>query len=154
MNELVSTLKLWPPHFDIRLFVITNIIAFFIVIAIFYYGKYRCAHKDNYKDPLLIKYGIWDLDGWSLTHFFTCLIAAYIYPSQWWLIWLYSLAWEIFEEYYDQVKPDFLKGFGDCFSTDQELGGDHTKWWFGRYSDIVMNTLGIMGALLYYRLKV
>ena len=38
------------------------------LLFIFHYGKFRCNHK-TYKDPLETKL-LYELDGWSATHFF------------------------------------------------------------------------------------
>lgn len=119
--------------------IIISVIAFFTISAIFAYGKYRCDHGD-YKDPLLKKSKIWDLDGWSGLHFTHFMIGGYLAPNQWWLMTLIGIAWEIFEECYDRFKPGFLSAFGDCATTDEETG----KWWFGRWSDLLMNASGML----------
>lgn len=118
-----------------------SIIIVILVMGIFMYGKYRCDNYQKYKDPFLSQLGIWDIDGWSLLHFIVFVVGGFLYPNMWWFLTLGGVGWEIFETYYDNFKPAILKGYGECGIND---GSPHSKWWFGRMSDIMVNTLGVI----------
>jgi hypothetical protein len=113
------------------------------VLAIVGYGTYRCK-ATAFQDPLTFalapppfdKY----LDGWGISHFTFFLILAYFYPAQWWFIWIAGVVWEIFE-YSVKDHPFYLSRC--TYSMDTDQGG----WWYGRWQDIVMNSLGILCGL-------
>ena len=108
------------------------------VATIFIYGKYRCDHKD-YKDPLQFHiYG--DLDGWSLTHFTFYFLLGYFFPNYVYYSFILGVLWELFEDYSGKYEPKILDGWGFCsVHTDRQDG----KWWYGKTTDILMNTLGL-----------
>ncbi len=101
------------------------------------YGKFRCNHP-NYKDPLETRITE-DFDGWSLTHFFLFMYVGHIRPDTFFFATLIGILWELFEHYYGEKRPGWLGGYGDCeMRTDRQ----NDNWWYGKYSDIVANSLG------------
>lgn len=110
------------------------------VLAIVIYGTFRCKTPD-FVDPLTYSLAPppWDkfVDGWGILHLFFYMILAYVYPQKWLLIFLLGLAWEILESYfYDH--PFYISKCNYQLSTDDVAG-----WWYGRWQDIVMNSIGI-----------
>ena len=122
-------------------------ISYFIIciVTIFLYGQYRC-HNPYFKDPLRNNIGIWDLNGWSLTHLTFYTLIGYTFKSNY-LIYAFLLGclWEIFEYYYGEKRPGWLGG--DCITTDNK----DKKWWHSKFSDILINTVGLF--LGYYLRK-
>jgi len=111
-------------------------------IMIFTYGSYRCKNPD-FKDPLETPIGIGELDGWSLTHFLLFIIVGYMFPDKYVMALAIGCGWELFENYYGENRPGWLGGYGDC---DKLASGktEDGNWWYGKWTDIVMNTLGII----------
>lgn len=117
------------------------IISSLCVCLIFTYGNYRCSNKDTYfKDPLLTKLGLMDLDGWSLTHILFYLLLGYLFPDHFVPLMLMGVLWEIVEHFVlNHLKS--LNYHAKC--TNMLLPRDQeNRWWFGRVSDIPMNALG------------
>ena len=108
-------------------------------IFVFSYGKYRSVYP-MYKDPLMNKLGIWNLDYWSLTHFIWYGLSGYLFPECDLIILGCGLVWEGFEHWMGQARPAILGGFGDC--PENVNAKNNEKWWYGRGSDLIMNTLG------------
>ncbi len=121
-------------------------------LIIILYGLYRC-YNTNFVDPfaksfvnnnILNKY----LDGWGILHLFFYMLLTYLYPERWFLTWIIGVVWEVIE-LSSKDKPFYMP---DCFYTSK----DNTKgpWWYGRYEDIIMNTLGgAIGYLIAYLVK-
>lgn len=116
---------------------IAAIICFMVIAA---YGRYRCTHPE-YHDPLMRKLGIFDLDGWSVTHFGFFALLGYLYPDTFLVAMSIGIGWEVFEHLAGKNRPAILGGFGDCMTTDPGIQG---SWWFGRFSDIITNILGFL----------
>jgi len=114
-------------------------------LSIFMYGSYRCDHPE-YKDILETRLGISELDGWSLSHLLFFMLAGYIFKGDYLIgAFVIGVLWELFEHYYGVHRPGWLGGYGDCIQTDRLQG----NWWYGKWSDIIMNGLGIyIGTLL------
>lgn len=111
------------------------------ILSIIIYGTYRCKHKE-FKDPLTLSFigEPWDkfLDGWGIIHFLFYMMLVYLYPAQWKLIFIYGVSWEILESYfYDH--PFYLSECSYNLATDDVPG-----WWYGRWQDVIMNSLGMM----------
>jgi hypothetical protein len=112
------------------------------IIIIFIYGKLRCKYQ--FKDPLQYKIPIWDLDGWSVSHLIFYGFIGYLYPDYLITVMICGILWEIFEFCYGYYKPNYLKIFDNCITTDQK-----EKWWYGKFSDLIVNLLGfIVGSYL------
>lgn len=129
--------------YQLKYLVISTVICVLLIIS---YGTYRCRNT-NFKDPLtnsiagdsgLNKY----LDGWGILHFWFYAMLMYKCPNLWGLIIIFGIIWEIVEMRFED-KPFYLM---EC---DVNLSDDGVGWWYGRWQDIVMNSLGmITGALL------
>ena len=108
------------------------------VIFIFSYGKYRSFYP-NYRDPFMTKLGIGDLDYWSVLHLLWYALMGYLYPKYDCEILSMSIGWEIFEHWMGENRPSILGGFGDCPDNLNAIGN---QWWYGRWSDILINMVG------------
>ena len=75
------------------------------VVAIGVYGHLRC--KVKFHDPLSAKLGVWDLDGWSLTHLALFAVTAYVFPGLTLGIaaFLCGVAWELVEHWLGKTRP-------------------------------------------------
>ena len=112
------------------------------VMSIIGYGSFRCTHS-GYTDPLtkafvpppFDKY----LDGWGLLHFGFFFGLAYVHPDHVGLIWSLGLSWELLE-FWSKDHPFYIS---ECKLSTSDGGG----WWYGRWEDVVMNSIGIGAAL-------
>ena len=103
------------------------------VAAILAYSNYRCSSRSRYfRDPLLTKLGVWDLDGWSLTHVLFYVLLGYLFPTQFVPLMAAGVLWELTESHI----MTRLSARGKCAEMES------SSWWFGRLSDIPMNALG------------
>ncbi len=118
-----------------------------MVFCIMAYGTYRC-NKTDYIDPLTTNFGPKSLhrflDGWGISHFLFYGVLAFMYPDRKSLILIASLgvAWEIIEIIFKD-HPFYLS---DCKYTLQTDKGE--GWWYGRWEDIVMNSLGMLTGVM------
>lgn len=115
-------------------------ICFLCTLSIMAYGTYRC-NNTNYKDPLtgslfgppLNNF----LDGWGITHLLFYTALTFAYPSEWLFISAMGVVWEVIEHSVKD-KPFYLSKCKYNMETDK--GG----WWYGRWQDVVMNSLGVV----------
>ena len=122
---------------------VLSLLCYFVVCAvlIFMYGNYRCDNPD-FKDPLQTKLGIGDLDGWSLSHLLFFMFIGYHFKGKYLIAaFLLGVLWELFEHYYGEERPGWLGGYGDCDMQTDRLDG---SWWYGKWSDIVINLIGLV----------
>lgn len=119
-----------------------------IAFSIMAYGTYRC-NRENYVDPLTMSFGPKSLsrflDGWGITHFLFYGILAFMYPDMKSLIFiaLLGVIWEIVEVIFKD-HPFYLSDCKYTIQTDKEGEG----WWYGRWEDIIMNTLGMITGVI------
>lgn len=118
------------------------IIVIFLICA---YGNYRCNHPE-YKDILETELGIFNLDGWSLSHFTFFTYIGYYFPDTMKTSIGLGIAWELFEHYYGVNRPGWLGGYGDCNNLQSDRNKDG-NWWYGKYSDIILNYLGFVSGI-------
>lgn len=111
------------------------------ILIIFWYSRFRCINP-KFVDPLETPI-ISIIDGWSLTHLFFFMFIGYTFPYLFVLALIYGIIWEIFEAYSGKYKPNFIHGFGNC-RRKSEIISDSDKWWYGKWSDIFMNSLGYL----------
>lgn len=136
------------------------------VIVIVAYGSYRCQ-KPSFKDPLTRVFAPapFDkfLDGWGVAHLLFFTMLGYLYPRPHLLMFIFVLGvvWELIE-YSIKDRPFYLSKCASAPIIDNRLdsGGTTTtttttpmpplsNWWYGRWQDIVMNTIGMTtGATL------
>jgi hypothetical protein len=113
------------------------------VVFIVGYGTYRCSTKD-FVDPitksLLNKPFDTYTDGWAFLHFACYGLLAYFYPARNQLLFIggIGIAWEIIETIFKD-HPFYFKKCKYQLTTDKATG-----WWYGRYEDIIMNSLGMI----------
>ena len=113
------------------------------VLYIVVNGYIRCKYGTG-SDILMTKLGICDLDGWSLTHFGLFTYVGYRFPSRFVEAMGAGITWELWEYWCGKSRPSWMGGFGDCDLTTDQIDSTHQNWWFGRYSDIVMNLSGFI----------
>ena len=109
------------------------------VLFIFSYGQYR-SQNPTYIDPLMLGIGVGDLDGWSITHFCWFGLMGYLFPTKAIEVLGMGAVWEGTEWCLGEVRPAVMGGFGDC--PNNINAKRHEKWWYGRFSDLIINTLG------------
>ena len=80
------------------------------------------------------------LDGWGISHFVLYGIMTFIYPKYWLFIFIIGILWELFEYY---LEHNLIL---NCYVLNDS--NIKQKYWYARYQDIIMNTLGILVALL------
>jgi len=110
------------------------------IALIVLYGSFRCHHPD-FTDPLTKSmWGApWDrfVDGWGISHFGFFTMLGFLFPLHWILLWFLGVAWEIVE-FSMKDHPFYLSDCQVKLQTDEG-----SPWWYGRWQDIVMNSLGI-----------
>ena len=111
------------------------------VVSIMGYSRYRCVNKKSFKDPLE-KRIISILDGWSMTHLLFYMLMGYLFPDYLILTMFFGVLWELFEHYSGKYRPKILSGWGNCHFTDKVE--DNEGWWYGKWSDIIINFLGFL----------
>jgi hypothetical protein len=125
----------------------TRYVTIFVIciLVIFLYGRYRCANSD-FQDPLqgsiIPSMKNHDLDGWSAVHFLFYMFVGYLYPDSIVLTLTLSILWEIFELYVGIHKPEILRGWGFCDSMTGNSAGN--TWWYGKWTDLLMNLTGFL----------
>lgn len=79
-----------------------------------------------------------------MSHFLFFLLIGLSLKGNWIaliILFLLGCIWEWFEDYAGKDRPGWLGGFGDCnMSTDKE----HGKWWYGKWTDILLNGIGLI----------
>ena len=107
--------------------------AILTIILINIYGHTLSYLKISpHDDPL--KYNLFDnnmdLNGWSVTHFIVFTLAGYYYPNEVMFSLIIGISWEIIEE---------------CIVFfNNKLTDNYIDWWRGKYSDIIVNFLGLL----------
>ena len=122
-----------------------------MALAIAAYGTLRCR-SSTFTDPLTYSPlgPPWDkfLDGWGVSHLVFYGVLAYMYPS--WptlaFIALIGIAWEVIESL-AKDRPFYLSECKYSINTDHAAGAGAAGWWYGRWQDIVMNSLGMVIGL-------
>jgi hypothetical protein len=120
---------------EIKIIIIYQIVCVFLIVA---YGTFRCRNR-YFKDPLMgnisnIKEISSYTDGWALSHVFFYMLLGYKYPNRWMYLFITGVIWGIIEARFED-KPFYLSS---C------KGRENEKWWYGRYEDVISNTIGMM----------
>lgn len=110
------------------------------VLVIILYGTFRCKYS-TFVDPLtfsfapppLDKY----LDGWGLSHLFFFMALGYLFPKKLLFSFALGVLWELVE-YSMKEHPFYLSKCNYNLKTHKGEG-----WWYGRWQDIVMNSVGL-----------
>jgi len=115
-----------------------SLICIFVIII---YGTYRCKTPD-FSDPLTNSVFDGELknffDGWGIAHLIFYLVLTYLFPRKAPLIFIFGVAWEIIESIFHD-HPFYISKCDYRLTTDQQSG-----WWYGRWQDIVMNSIGMI----------
>lgn len=116
------------------------LICIIISISIIIYGQIRCKLKFN--DPLLKPITInnkqlFDLDGWSITHFIFFLILGYYFNNHIIFIIFMGTLWEVIEIIFGKISYT-LPALESC-----HVKNKNSDWWYGRMSDIYINIIGV-----------
>jgi len=122
-------------------------ICFVCASLIIVYGTIRCKIP-GFSDPLTYAPvpPPWDrfLDGWGIAHFFFYGMLGYLFPQRWLFITMCGILWELIETVFKD-HPFYLSKCN--YSMGKEGGA--VGWWYGRWEDIIMNTLGmVLGIVL------
>jgi hypothetical protein len=121
-----------------------NILQIFILISIIIVliGYFRCNKNIKKYDIFsknynFTKYEFLDnyLNGWGISHLILYFLLTFIYPDEWIFILMIGILWEFIEEFFSQLDLKY------CFKKNYE-------YWYSRYEDIIMNSLGIGTALI------
>lgn len=76
-----------------------------------------------------------NLDWWSVTHFVFYIVLGFVFPHLWFILIILGITWEILEFCMSKIERKWFT----------------TTYWRGRWSDLIINTLGfIVGVLLRY----
>lgn len=113
----------------------------FLVIVV--YGRLisTTKQKDHLEDTFAPCDGC---DYWGVTHFGLYLILGFLFPHHLTSMFIVGVGYEIFE---------YVAGTSSNIVSD--LGPQNQTWWYGRVSDIVFNSAGlIVGRSLYQLTKV
>ena len=112
-----------------------------VILIILGYSVVRCKLG---VDILQHKFKIWDFDLWSLSHLIFYFILVYIYPEEWFFIFILGVIWELIEYWMGGFNPKNISNLlGGC-----KLDTSDKTWWYGKISDIVANSIGIILALI------
>lgn len=127
----------WSPYFSITFICIVT------VLVIMSYGLMKC-YIPTYVDPLTVKIATtpFDLvrDGWAISHFVLFAILGYMYPQVQYMLFasVLGVLWEITEY---SVKDTSI--FPSACVKNM-ISHNSRHWWYGRWQDVVMNTLGLL----------
>lgn len=143
-----SSCTLSPPK-TIAQVLIMGAILITAALSIIAYGTYRCR-TPTFEDPLtqsitgthprVTRF----LDGWGILHFWLFATLAYHYPQCWKELVVAGLLWEATEMLFKE-RPFYL---AKC---DARIEEEKSGWWYGRWEDIVMNSLGMVCGVLLAR---
>jgi len=108
------------------------LLSLFIISLVFIYKEilsYLEIHFNN--DPLRMKlFDNIDITGWSISHFIVFAIAGYYGHKHIICLMLIGILWEIIE---------IILGY-----ITKSNNTDDSIWWYGSFSDIIVNFLGLM----------
>jgi hypothetical protein len=110
-----------------------------LLLVLLFIAVYGYVIKEVFKfDILEAKFANCEgCDYWAFTHFTLYVILAYNFPSYYILLFFIGVGYE-YLEYYIGATDNSFKFLGP-------MGSDGTQsWWYGRSSDVIFNTLGII----------
>tara|TARA_Y100000389_G_scaffold67262_1_gene63549 strand:+ start:1602 stop:2036 length:435 start_codon:yes stop_codon:yes gene_type:complete len=120
------------------------------IVIIFLYARFRCLNLDIYKDPLENGIKNSSIDGWSSTHLFFYMLIGYKYPNTFILTLIFGILWELFETYIGLYEPKLFENWGFCNSKNKNL---KKKWWYGKLSDPIINSIGFFIGMKINKIK-
>ena len=98
-------------------------------------------------DFFQLKIPLWDFDLWSLTHLLFYFFLTYIFPNEWLFIFFVGVLWEVIENWLGGFNPKNMSALMGRCALDQS----EASWWYGKFSDILVNLAGIGLALLAHK---
>ena len=124
---------------DSTYFLLIFICIFFIIL----YGRFRILIKDENNKKVylfldgepLFTYGSFQFDKWHITHLVFFALLGFLYSKTFYFTMFLGIIWELIEFYLGYAKPKWVFDYWKLGATD---------WWFGRYSDIVVNLIGFI----------
>lgn len=124
------------------------IICAICILVIVSYGTFRCHHKE-FRDPLTSSIFSHDqkssfFDGWGILHFTFFFGLAYAFPRHAVFLFILGVLWEVVES----LMKDHPFYLSKCDAADALNTDGSSAWWYGRWQDIVMNSAGILLALV------
>ena len=123
------------------------LISIYIILCLLYVF---CLCLYMKKDLLLTKIGIGSLNLWSITHFIAFFIIGFLFPELKLMIIAFALGliWEILEFLLGAKNPKWICNF--C--KDKNFCNRWVRK-VGRWSDILMNFLGLLTGYLFSKIK-
>lgn len=114
------------------------------VISIFLYERYMCILniRDAMTKPFLPEPFENVSDGWAISHILLYAVLAYLFPSRLFVLFLIGVVWELLEEAYGWM----IRNTGYKPAACQNVSDKMTTWWYGRWHDLVSNTIGLFAG--------
>lgn len=131
-----------------------SIISYHILLKIFFKDDIEQHNVLNLK---LFNLNIFDescCSSWPLTHLIFYFIVTFIWPQYWYYIFGFGIFWEIFESIMSILTtPKNQKSILVAVRSNNNKV-EYATWWGASKKDIVFNSVGIAGGLLFsYLLK-
>ncbi len=122
-----------------------------VVIGILLYERYMCALniRDIMIQPLLPEPFENVSDGWAISHIILYTILAYLFPKRIVLLFFVGILWEIIEEGYGWLLRHSYIKVPECI----KLSDSRQTWWFGRWHDLVSNSIGLAIGYSLHRIE-
>lgn len=121
-----------------------NVCAYHVfVIVLMFILVYGYCVKEKYVGTDVLEKKFIDIDGcdyWAFTHFTLYMILGYMFPTHFVLFFSVGLGYEV-AEYLIGATQNPIKSLGATSDN-----GDQS-WWYGRYTDIIFNTLGLLTGI-------
>lgn len=118
-----------------------------VVVFIFLYGYIVRAYlKRDLLEQSIVP--ISGMDGWGLLHFLLFFILGFLYPDRFVLLTLFGCGWEGIETVLGQYKIMMfgrrVQLIGNTDAHGTVLEQEEEAWWYGRISDVALDTVGIV----------
>lgn len=111
------------------------------VVLIFLYERHLCFLnlRDTMTRPLLPEPFTNVSDGWAISHILLFAILAYLYPTCLVPLFIIGVVWEAMEEAYGWIVRNTRIQHVSCHLQMSDM----SSWWFGRWHDIISNSIGL-----------
>ncbi len=111
------------------------------VVLIFLYERHLCFLnlQDLMIHPLLPEPFENISDGWAISHILLFALLAYLFPNCLLLLFIIGVVWEGMEEAYGWIVRNTPFKHVSCHLNMS----DRSSWWFGRWHDIISNSIGL-----------
>ncbi len=117
-------------------------ILLFTIAGILLYERYMCIFniRDAMIQPFLPEPFANISDGWAISHILLYAALAYLFPEHLVLLFFIGVLWEIVEECYGWMLRNGYTKAPPCI----QLSDVRNTWWFGRWHDLVSNSIGLL----------